>query len=89
MRWETYLAVEIGNGEPWITGRVEIVSTENYQYNEQQSDQSNWKQKHKLSLKAPFTNTLDNIFEIQLTLVISTSLISNNCLSRSENLVPA
>ena len=27
--------------------------------------------------------------EIQLTLVISTSFISNNCLSRSENLVPA
>ena len=26
---------------------------------------------------------------IQLTLVISNSLISNNCLSRSENLVPA
>ena len=26
---------------------------------------------------------------IQSTLVISTSLISNNCLSRSENLVPA
>ena len=26
---------------------------------------------------------------IQLTLAISTSLISNNCLSRTENLVPA
>ena len=27
-------------------------------------------------------------FDIQLTLVISNSLISNNCLTRSENLVP-
>ena len=39
------------------------------------------------------TSTKDNAsilgFYIQLTLIISTSLISNNCLSRSENLIPA
>ena len=39
------------------------------------------------------TSTKDNAsilgFYIQLTLIISTSLILNNCLSRSENLVPA
>ena len=29
------------------------------------------------------------VYQVQLTLVISTSLISNNCLSRSENLFPA
>ena len=32
---------------------------------------------------------LYSLYNIQLTLVISTSLISNNRLSRSENLVPA
>ena len=32
---------------------------------------------------------LYSLYTIQLTLVISTSLISNNRLSRSENLVPA
>ena len=35
----------------------------------------------------PFCFIIKGTHEIQLTFIISTSLISNNCLSRSENLL--